>query len=653
MLRDEREVVEWVFIGLIVVWLLFSWIQTTTRNNKIQETIALSQVESAAWIYVLGYVDSEGSPSDNEKFALENALQNAKLVVETDYMLAPILEIENNLEETNTRNFNYDDWNYKLQDVRQIALASLNESSDDKRYNGKGAITFAFAFLLFWIAVRNRLYIRKENPISIVNPKFQIISTQAERLIRAVKKANKGQLDFRFSEHHDDPLISISVFFNRTVSQLELQRRALKEFSDDIETLESELKITRERSIEANRAKSAFLANMSHELRTPLNAVIGYSEMLLEDAEDDGAEELADDLRKIHMAGTHLLQLISDILDLTKIEAGKMDLNIEPFSVSNLIKSVAVTVHPMVTKNKNKLDTFVEDSISSMTTDEIKLRQVLYNLLSNACKFTKNGDIRFSVRKHAVDGEPWIHFKVRDSGIGMSGEQMSRLFQDFSQGDSSTTRRYGGTGLGLAISRRLCRMMGGDILVDSVETKGSVFTAVLPQIVQSATKFTQLFELPSPQHAELRALRQPERAVLVIDDDPTVLDLMYRTLEPDKLHVFTASDGEEGLRLAKSVQPALIILDVIMPKLDGWAVLQRLKQDPKTEKIPVIMLSMVQGAKRGKAQGASVFLNKPVGRKNLLATVHRVGLFGPVKSDSEPESLLDASLLDESLTDIS
>ena len=230
---------------------------------------------------------------------------------------------------------------------------------------------------------------------------------------------------------------------------------------------------------EANRTKSKFLANMSHELRTPLNAVIGITEMLKEDAEDLGQNDFLEPLDRIHRAGNHLLHLINEILDLSKIEAGRLELHIEEVDVGALIQDVATTAEALAARNGNRLEVRCPADLGTMHTEPIRVRQIILNLLSNACKFTENGEVTLTVERDRPDGD-WFTFTVADTGIGMTAEQMAKVFEEFSQADSSTTRRYGGTGLGLAISRRLCHLLGGSIAVDSTPGVGSTFTVRLP-----------------------------------------------------------------------------------------------------------------------------------------------------------------------------
>jgi signal transduction histidine kinase/CheY-like chemotaxis protein len=367
----------------------------------------------------------------------------------------------------------------------------------------------------------------------------------------------------------------------------------------------------------ADRHKSEFLANMSHELRTPLNAIIGYSEMLQEDAADLGAEQLTDDLQKINAAGKHLLELINAVLDLSKIEAGKMELYLETFDVATLVRDIAAVIQPLAAKNTNRLEVRCPDAIGPMHADLTKVRQALFNLLSNACKFTEGGTIALAVARETLDGQEWLTFGVSDTGIGMTPEQLAKLFEAFTQADAATTRRYGGTGLGLALSRRLCRMMGGDVTAESEAGRGSTFTIRLPaRVVETA-------EEPA---ALVPAAERPVAAVgtvLVIDDEPAVRDLMQRFLGKEGFRVVTAASGEEGLRRAREIRPDAITLDVMMPGLDGWAVLSALKADTDLADIPVVMLTIVDDKNLGYALGASDYLTKPIDRDRLAAVLGR------------------------------
>jgi signal transduction histidine kinase/DNA-binding response OmpR family regulator len=362
----------------------------------------------------------------------------------------------------------------------------------------------------------------------------------------------------------------------------------------------------------ANQAKSSFLANMSHELRTPLNAIIGYSEMLQEEAADLGQTELVPDLQKVHSAGKHLLGLINDILDLSKIEAGKMTLYVEEFDVATLVREISDTVRPLVTRNSNQLVVECSPDRRTMRADITKLRQTLFNLLSNASKFTEKGTVTLRVKSEL----PNFRFEISDTGIGMTADQVARLFHAFTQADASTTRRYGGTGLGLAISRKFCEMMGGELTVQSEPGKGSVFTVLLPVEVREQER---TFDEPKTDLRSAETGSGP--LVLVVDDDVAVRDLVGRSLKKEGYRVVTAASGQEGLELAAKLKPDVITLDVMMPSMDGWAVLTKLKSTEELAEIPVIMMTIVDDRNMGFALGASEYLTKPIDWKRLSSVL--------------------------------
>jgi signal transduction histidine kinase/CheY-like chemotaxis protein len=413
------------------------------------------------------------------------------------------------------------------------------------------------------------------------------------------------------------------------VDEIQRKNRELEEHSAELEQTVAqrteELKHAMEAAEDANRAKSGFLANMSHELRTPMNAIIGYSEMLMEDAEDEGNQTMVDDLKKIHGAGNHLLSLINDVLDLSKIEAGKVEVYVETFEIGSLIEGVVSTIDTLIKKNGNRLEVEVDPSLGSMCSDVTKVRQALFNLLSNAAKFTHEGEIGLRIQGKQVGGEKWIHMSVSDSGIGIPNEKIDQVFEEFSQADDSTTRDYGGTGLGLPISRRFCRMMGGDISVTSIVGEGSTFTIELPLVIQAIAANSDA-STESPK--AVTPAPEDEPIVLVIDDDPNALELLGRTLQRAGIRVVTAENGQQALNLARTLHPAAITLDVLMPGMDGWQVLSELKTDPETRNIPVIMVTMTDDRNLGYALGASEFLSKPVQRNQLVELLGRYAIDG-------------------------
>jgi PAS domain S-box-containing protein len=390
----------------------------------------------------------------------------------------------------------------------------------------------------------------------------------------------------------------------------------------DRKRMEGELHKAIWASEQATRAKSDFVASMSHELRTPLNAIIGYSEILFEDAQSAGRESEKADLRKIQDAGKHLLGLIDNILDLSKIEAGKMTLYHETFAVRSMIDSVAATVAPLAKKTGNSLVVNCADEVGTIHSDLTKVRQTLFNLLSNACKFTRNGTITLTALRDTNEAVHWIELQVRDTGIGMTPDQQAKVFEAFTQADDSTTRSYGGTGLGLAITKSFCRLMGGDVTLTSEAGKGTTFTVRLPAVprapsdaaVSAAEKRSEGPQVTEPEHAPI---------VLVVDDDPNARELLRRHLQRRGYAVRVAANGEEAMQLARTLQPDVVTLDVLMPQMDGWAVLSAMKEDAVLAEIPVIMVTIVDNQSIAFSLGAADYLIKPIDRDRLVRALEK------------------------------
>jgi signal transduction histidine kinase len=408
--------------------------------------------------------------------------------------------------------------------------------------------------------------------------------------------------------------------FVRVTKQLEAQSADLQRNSALLEERTRQLELARDAAEQANASKSQFLANMSHELRTPLNAIIGYSDLLIEEAEELEAQDLVPDLDKIRSSGKHLLGLINDVLDLSKIEAGKMEMSLETFEVRDVVSAVAAMVRPLVEKNGNVFELAIDEQIGTMHADLTRVRQILLNLLGNASKFTSKGTVSLTVTREESKQREWVVFAVRDTGIGMTAEQLTRLFQPFTQADPSTTRKYGGTGLGLSISHRLSRLMNGTISVVSEPGMGSIFTVRIPAEVSDAKlqRQTGIYRVsrpsvPIPVVASTR--------VLLIDNDATMRELVQRILAKDDVDMLYAATGQEGLRLATERRPDVILLDGLLPDQDGWAVLTAITTKLELAGIPVIVVTTADERGLAETLGATAYLSKPVSAEELRAAI--------------------------------
>ncbi|EDN69552.1 Signal transduction histidine kinase [Beggiatoa sp. PS] len=381
-----------------------------------------------------------------------------------------------------------------------------------------------------------------------------------------------------------------------------------------------ELKQAKKKAEEANISKSLFLANMSHELRTPMNTIVGYTEMLEEEIKECPNPNLLQDIKSIHAAAKHLLGLVDGILDISKIEAGKIHLYSERFDLKTMIQNTITTIQPIIEKKANALQISFDEDLGEAYTDLTKVRQILINLLSNASKFTDQGIITLEVRRQRTQGD-WITIRVSDEGIGMTNEQQANLFQVFTQADASISRKYGGTGLGLAITKHFTQMLGGTIHIESEFGKGSHFKVRLPAQM-SANKQTQNGFV---DNTTVRMSDSPieNSVLLVIDDDETVRDILEAYLSKVGYQVIGAASGPEGIKLAKQMRPDAITLDVMMPGMDGWDVLSQLKADPELAHIPVIMLTMTEEKDIGYSLGAAEYLTKPITRTELIQVLRK------------------------------
>ena len=428
---------------------------------------------------------------------------------------------------------------------------------------------------------------------------------------------------------------------------VELMTMAFSRMADEVQVLidsrTKEMEESRDEAQEANEQKSKFFANMSHELRTPLNAILGYGEMLYEECEDLGYDDLMPDLQKITSAGTHLLSLINNVLDLSKIEAGKMELYLTSFEIEKLVETLKDVNSPLASKNDNGFKINIEDAIGSMTQDETKLRQCVTNFLSNAFKFTERGLVTLDVSSFVKDDIEMIEFKVTDDGEGMSPEGVAKVFEEYTQAERSTSATHGVTGLGLPISKRFAQLMGGDVGVSSEKGKGSVFSIYIPRICSEQEDISEI----NVENID------DENICVLIDDDVAMHDLIRRTIVKAGMRLIGATDGEQGLKMIREVKPKLILLDVLMPGRDGWSILKECKTDEEIKDIPVVMVSQMSQEKLASSLGADDYLTKPIDRAKFLKTVS--SLIGAddanktilvVDDDANTRDILERALVD-------
>ena len=414
-------------------------------------------------------------------------------------------------------------------------------------------------------------------------------------------------------------LVSETSDENAEEASVEMMEIAFSRMSDEVNALidlkTKEMATARDEAREASSAKSRFFANMSHELRTPLNAIIGYSEMLLEDCEDLGNDDMVPDLKRITNSSKHLLSLINNVLDLSKIEAGKMDMYFTPFSIDTMIETIKDVSGPLATKNNNEF--IIKNNVKGeMTSDETKLRQCIVNFLSNAFKFTENGQVALVIDQKEIEGKEYINFDIKDTGIGMTEEQLGKLFDTYTQAERSTSAKYGGTGLGLSISKHFAEMMGGGVEVSSEVGKGSTFSIFVPKQSEEENVDEET-DIENPE------LKEGDEYILLVDDDKATHDVVKRAIRKEGHTVYSAFDGDEGVEQARKFKPKLILLDVLMPGRDGWSVLKEIKNDKNLKDVPVVITSVLNEESLASSLGADDYMKKPIDRTFFLNIVKR------------------------------
>ncbi len=370
----------------------------------------------------------------------------------------------------------------------------------------------------------------------------------------------------------------------------------------------------RDRAVKENEAKSQFLANMSHELRTPLNAIIGYSEMISDDMDDGETSKIKEDSHRINSAGKHLLIIINDILDISKIEAGKMELNIEEFNVDDMIDEIIATSKPLADKNNNKLIVVLNTTVKTIKSDLTRTRQILLNLISNAIKFTLDGDIFITINDSELDGQKSVEFIVQDTGVGLDDKYIKEIFSPFNQADLSMSKKYEGTGLGLTISKLFCELMNGDISVSSTIGQGATFLVNIPVVVNPSKNDLVLNET-SNKHGEYCA------NVVIVDHDPQAKKILTNYLCDMKFYVISASTGLDAVRVAQNNNVDIIILDVQYSGMDDWLVLKNLKHNNKTRNIRIIVTASKDELELTKSFGADAYILKPFDKEIVEETL--------------------------------
>ena len=464
--------------------------------------------------------------------------------------------------------------------------------------------------LLEMDSVRKDRAERRKQRDEVIIKKMSVLSEKLEGDAKVLIQKDVQNMKNLVNETSDEKAEEASV---------EMMELAFSRMSDEVNALidlkTKEMASARDEAREASSAKSRFFANMSHELRTPLNAIIGYSEMLLEDCEDLGNDDMIPDLKRITNSSKHLLSLINNVLDLSKIEAGKMDMYFTPFNIDTMIETIKDVSNPLAAKNNNEF--IIKNNIGGdMTSDETKLRQCIVNFLSNAFKFTENGQVALLIDSKKIDGKEFVNFDIKDTGIGMTEEQLGKLFDTYTQAERSTSAKYGGTGLGLSISKHFAEMMGGGVEVTSKVGEGSTFSIFVPRVSQDE-------ETVDDENFENPEIKKGQDYILLVDDDKTTHDVVRRAIKKEGHTVYSCFDGDEGIEQARKFLPKLILLDVLMPGRDGWSVLKELKKDKKLKDIPVVITSVLNEESMANSLGADDYMKKPIDRTFFINIVKR------------------------------
>jgi signal transduction histidine kinase/CheY-like chemotaxis protein len=490
------------------------------------------------------------------------------------------------------------------------------------------------------------------------------VTRPLHQLVGATRAISSGDLTTEITVQSEDEVGLLASSFNQMARDLkanidEKDRYAgelaklnveledkVKARTKELEVANQELQKANIKIMEADRLKSEFLANMSHELRTPMNAIIGFTRLVRRKSADLLPARQLENLEKVEISANQLLALINDILDLSKIEAGKMSMNIMPFEFAPLVDTCFATVESMVMEGRVQLLKEVPENLPEALSDQDKLKQIIINLLSNALKFTEQGEVKLS----ATLENGSLRIAVSDTGTGIPSDALEYIFDEFRQIDGSSTRKHGGTGLGLSITKKLIQLLGGTMDVNSVEGEGSTFTVTLPLINRGEE--TPAEAVSSDEDINAPVKMKGRRSLLAIDDDPNMLFLLKQNLEDEGYYVVGALNAGEGIRKAKEIHPFAITLDILMPQKDGWEVLSHLKADPETRDIPIIVLSIIDNKALGFSLGAFDYLVKPFGKEAIMAALQRIpGV--PAKNvlvvDDEPAAvdLLTQILQDE------